>query len=226
VRAIPVAIALLALAAWAGVVLAQSPRWSGEKAAEAQEGPLAEGVQAGWAADDAVGAAAADGARAGAPADGAIDRALPLISFDPRSLGHHIRVAPARPGVRAELDRRTRTITLFARASDPPHRWAHDLAHELGHAFDDLRMTAADRREYLSQRGRPGAQWAAAPGASDYATGAGDFAEVFALCHAASPDFRSRLASRPEDPCTVLPSAALRLPAPTPASMPPTTASP
>lgn len=200
-KAIPLVVAALLMGAWAGVVLAEAPRWSGEKAAEPQEDVPAEGV------------------RAASPVRDAVKRALPLISFDPRALRHRIRVAPARPDVRAELDRRTRTITLFARASDPPHRWAHDLAHELGHAFDDLRMTDADRRSYLYRRGRLGAAWAAAPGESDYAAGAGDFAEVFALCHTASTDFRSRLAPRPADPCTVLPAAALRLPASTSASM-------
>ena len=44
--------------------------------------------------------------------------------------------------------------------------------------------------------------------ASDYRSGAGDFAEVFALCHSVSPVFRSRLAPRPQDPCAVLPKSA------------------
>jgi hypothetical protein len=153
-----------------------------------------------------------DAAPAAGPHAAALARAVALISFDPGTLGHRLRVGAARPGVRAQLDRETRTITLFARRSDPPHRWAHDLAHELGHAFDDLHMSDADRGDYLRRRGSPGADWAAGPGRSDYAVGAGDFAEVFALCHAASPDFRSRLAPRPADPCTLLPAAALRLP--------------
>ena len=38
-----------------------------------------------------------------------------------------------------------------------------------------------------------------------------DFAEVFARCHAASSEFRSRLALPPADPCAVLPAAARAL---------------
>jgi hypothetical protein len=91
------------------------------------------------------------------------------------------------------------------------HRVAHDVAHEVGHAYDVSRMTARERRRYLRRRGVPRAPWW--PGAgSDDASGAGDFAEVFALCHAASPDFRSRLAPRPASPCSLLPRGARRPP--------------
>ncbi len=41
----------------------------------------------------------------------------------------------------------------------------------------------------------------------------GDFAEVFAACHAASPEFRSRLAAPPDDPCGMLPRDAQAVPA-------------
>lgn len=81
---------------------------------------------------------------------------------------------------------------------------AHDIAHELGHAYDAVRLTDADREAYLTRRGVPGAPWLP-EGASDYAVGAGDFAEVFALCHAASPDFRGTLAARPDQACESLP---------------------
>jgi hypothetical protein len=225
VKAIVAACAILTLAACAGIVLTEAGRGAPPAASRDAAPAATPSAATPTESPDDPPASATSSTSRSAPRD-ALPRALALISFDPASLGHRIEVAPARPDVRAELDRRTETITLYARAGDPPHRWAHDLAHEFGHAFDDLRLTDSGRRAYLTRRGVPGATWAAAPGASDYATGAGDFAEVFALCHAASPDFRSRLASRPEDPCTVLPSAALRLPAPTPASMPPTTASP
>lgn len=123
------------------------------------------------------------------------------------TLGYRIAVAPPRPGVEARIDRTHRSITLFLTGHEAPHVIAHDLAHELGHAVDFDRLTHADRRDYLSRRGRPAAAWWPR-GASDYAVGAGDFAEVYAACHAASPVFRSRLAPRPQDPCRVLPAAA------------------
>jgi len=69
-------------------------------------------------------------------------------------------------------------------------------------------MSAGQRAAYLRARGVPGAAWAPDAGASDYRSGAGDFAEVFALCQAASSVYRSRLAPRPQDPCAVLPKSA------------------
>ena len=101
-----------------------------------------------------------------------------------------------------------RTITLYSRVTDAPHRVAHDLAHELGHAVDADRLSAADRAAYLRRRGVADAAWWPSGRGADYASGAGDFAEVFALCHAASAEFRSRLAPPPADPCAALPAAA------------------
>jgi hypothetical protein len=123
------------------------------------------------------------------------------------TLGYRVAPAPPRTGLEAQIDRTHRRITLFLTGHEAPHVIAHDLAHELGHAVDFEHLTDADRRAYLARRGRPAAAWWPR-GASDYAVGAGDFAEVYALCHAASPVFRSRLAPRPQEPCRVLPAAA------------------
>ncbi len=138
-----------------------------------------------------------------------LERARALVGVR-EGLGRRVVLAPPRPGVRAEHDARRRTITLYLNPLDAPHRVAHDLAHELGHAWDAERLDDVGRREYLRGRGAPGAAWwPAAPG-DDYASGAGDFAEVFARCHAASPEFRSRLAPVPADACAALPQAARR----------------
>jgi hypothetical protein len=143
------------------------------------------------------------------PAAGAVvRRAQALVDIRPAALGYRLRITGARPGVLAETDTGTRTITLRVGAAAVPHLVAHDLAHELGHAFDDRHLTAAARAAYLETRGAAGAPWWPANAAADYRTGAGDFAEVFALCHAASPEFRSRLAPRPRDACAALPPAA------------------
>ena len=69
-------------------------------------------------------------------------------------------------------------------------------------------MTKADRAAYLRRRGVPGAAWWPSAESADYAVGAGDFAETFALCHAGGPEFRSRLAAQPADPCGMLPADA------------------
>jgi hypothetical protein len=153
---------------------------------------------------DAPTASAAETSRQRAITAGALE----LVSGRPADLGYRLVIAPPRRRVRGVTDRGRRTITLFVGDHEVPHMLAHDLAHELGHAFDDRRMTDRMRRAYLRRRGRPASQWWPRGRFSDYATGAGDFAEVFALCHAASPEFRSRLAPRPRDPCALLPASA------------------
>jgi hypothetical protein len=135
-----------------------------------------------------------------------VDRLVPGVSAE--ALGFTLHWGAPRAGTRAQADTGRRQVWLYARAGDTPHRIAHDLAHELGHAYDHRRMTEAARREYLTRRGRPEATWWPQRGAHGYRSGAEDFAEVFALCHAASPEFRSRLAPRPDAPCAVLPRAA------------------
>ena len=134
-----------------------------------------------------------------------------LVRLDPRRLGVRVMLAPPRPGLAARYDRTRRTITIFAAAGTAPHRVAHDLAHELAHAIDVEHLSAADRRAYLARRGPRGAAWWPGAAVTDYAVGSGDFAEVFALCHAPSPVFRSRLAPRPADPCAVLGPVASRI---------------
>ena len=131
-------------------------------------------------------------------------RALALVSYRWRRLGYRIVFAPAKVGVRATTDTRRHTITVYVRTTDTPQRIAHDIAHELGHAYDARFLRPRDHRAYLGLRRRPRATWwPTAPG-SDYASGAGDFAEVFALCHAPSKEFRSTLAPRPKHPCALI----------------------
>jgi hypothetical protein len=135
-------------------------------------------------------------------------RAQRLVTVTPAELGYALRVAGPVPGLRGQTDNAARTITLYVGPHDAPNVVAHDLGHELGHAFDARRLTAAQRAAYLRARGAPNAPWLPGAQASDYRSGAGDFAEVFALCHAASPVYRSRLAARPQDPCGALPKQA------------------
>ena len=136
-------------------------------------------------------------------------RAAALVDVSAAKLGYRVVLAPRLdPLLRGLTDTGKHTITLYLARGDAPHRTAHDLAHEIGHAWDAEHMTTASRRAYLARRGVPKAAWWPSSGRSDYAVGAGDFAEVFALCHAASPEFRSRLAPRPPDPCAVLPRGA------------------
>jgi hypothetical protein len=139
---------------------------------------------------------------------GVVDRAERLVTLTPAQLGYTLRVAGPVPGMRGQTDTAARTITLFVSPNDTPNVVAHDLGHELGHAYDARMLTAAQRAAYLRARGAPSAPWFPGARASDYRSGAGDFAEVFALCHAASPVYRSRLVDRPQDPCAALPKQA------------------
>jgi hypothetical protein len=138
-------------------------------------------------------------------------RAMALVDVSAAKLGYRVVLAPRNdPLLRGLTDTAKRTITLYLAHGDAPHRTAHDLAHEIGHAWDAEHMTTASRNAYLARRGAPNSPWWPRNGRSDYGVGAGDFAEVFALCHAASPDFRSTLAPRPGDACALLPAGAAR----------------
>jgi hypothetical protein len=154
-----------------------------------------------------------DGAQPEAQAATAADRALvvraqALVDVRPSDLGYRLVVRGADGEVRGQTSAARRTITLFVAPGDAAHRVAHDLAHEIGHAYDARRLEPAQRSAWLRARGAPSARWFPDGEVSDYETGAGDFAEVFARCHAASPEFRSRLAPRPADACALLPAGA------------------
>jgi hypothetical protein len=136
--------------------------------------------------------------------DAAGQVALALVSVQPQDVGYTIVFAPARPDLRGQVEPALRRITVFLDPDDASHRVAHDIAHELGHAFDNRYLDDTLRHGWLEARGTPDAAWWPGRQTSDYSTGAGDYAEVFALCHAPSPEFRSRLATRPADACALL----------------------
>lgn len=72
----------------------------------------------------------------------------------------------------------------------------HVVAHEMGHALDSLRMTDAQRADYLAARGIPaGTPWFGCNGCQDFATPAGDFAETYAQWQRGASDSRSTLAA-------------------------------
>ncbi len=94
----------------------------------------------------------------------------------------------------------TRTVTIWARPSDSRQELRITIAHELGHVLDFTTLTRADQQRYLRLRGRgsfPVSRWYPSNGTSDYASPAGDFAEVYALWTAGAGDFRSTFAPQP-----------------------------
>jgi hypothetical protein len=166
------------------------------------------GFAAVWPGGAAMTVPPAAPSAAAASARAVVAQAERLVAVTPAQLGYRLRVAGPAPGLRGQTDNAARTITLYVSPHDAPSLVAHDLGHELGHAYDATRLSAAQRAAYLRARGVPGGAWTPRAQASDYRSGAGDFAEVFALCQAASPIYRSRLAARPQDPCGVLPKQA------------------
>jgi hypothetical protein len=75
----------------------------------------------------------------------------------------------------------------------------HVLAHEIGHLVDTAGMTAALRTVWLRLRGiSPGTPWFGCSECSDFATPAGDFAEVYVRWQRSAADIRSQLGSVPD----------------------------
>ena len=96
-------------------------------------------------------------------------------------------------------DSGTKVVTIWVRATDTQNKLRITIAHEMGHVLDYTTLTEHDRGRYLSLRGRSGctAPWYPRNGTSDFASPAGDFAEVYALYRAGGGDFRSTFAPQP-----------------------------
>jgi hypothetical protein len=111
--------------------------------------------------------------------------------------GFRVEFAPARTGYLGLTHLKERRIELFVRAcgvqSDELLR--HVMAHELGHAFDTTHGNAGTRRAWQAARGIPaGTPWYGCSGCTDFATPAGDFAEVYAQWARGAATNRSELA--------------------------------
>lgn len=118
-------------------------------------------------------------------------RALARLRFPWRSElpGWEIVFLPSRPGEYGLTFRIERRIEIYVRADRNVDAIAHDVAHELGHAFDLERNGDDTRARYLRLRSLPEATpWWTCNGCTDLQVGAGDFAETFALW--AAPPYR------------------------------------
>ena len=74
----------------------------------------------------------------------------------------------------------------------------HVMAHEMGHAYDGRYMTAASRAAYMAMRGIPASTpWFGCSYCTDFATPAGDFAEVYAQWQRGASTNRSQMAAAP-----------------------------
>ena len=112
-----------------------------------------------------------------------------------------IEFLPGRSDVLGLAYLQERRIEIFVRSctqlSDSLLR--HVLAHEIGHLVDASRMTATGREEWLRTRGiPPGTPWQGCNGCTDFATPAGDFAEVYAQWQRGATSNLSKLAPAPD----------------------------
>lgn len=160
------------------------------------------------AAAPAVAATTATTSAPGAGSDDVVAASLSLLRFDwaARLPGWELRFLEGRPGVRGLTHSRRRLIEIFVRPGDSPAGLAHVVAHELGHAVDLTLLSPLERDLWRQGRGQgPGTVWfPSAPGQSDFATGAGDFAEAFAWLHGPGGQWSGELGPPPSAAQAVL----------------------
>jgi hypothetical protein len=126
--------------------------------------------------------------------------ALESLPYPWEELGYDVRFRPYTGGRLGVADPDTETITVFVKDSQSAQSLRITVAHELGHALDFRTGNDEQRSRYRELRGiRAGTPWFPCNGCDDFASPAGDYAEVFALFVAGRGDFRSRMASEPSD---------------------------
>jgi hypothetical protein len=125
-------------------------------------------------------------------------RVLASLHYDWQALGYRFVFLPGQKGLLGMTSGADKTVTIYVRSTQSDLILAHTIAHELGHVLDFTRGTADRRSAYLRIRGlNPNLAWFGCSGCTDYATPAGDWAEVFAYYLAGPGDFRSQMQSAP-----------------------------
>lgn len=111
--------------------------------------------------------------------------------------GFRIEFKGARKGYMGLTHLNERRIEMFVRdcGAQTDELLRHVMAHELGHAYDTVRNNAAIRAAWQAARGIPASTpWYGCSGCTDFATPAGDFAEVYAQWARGASTNRSQLA--------------------------------
>ena len=92
---------------------------------------------------------------------------------------------------------REKRIDIYVRDEQSEELLVHVVAHELGHAVDVALNDGDDRQRWRKARAIEDAPWWPDNRAADFATGAGDFAESFAVWQVGSGSYRSELGPPP-----------------------------
>ena len=112
------------------------------------------------------------------------EQALALMAFDWRAHfpNWQVEFRGERDGIRALTYPAERRIEVFIRPSDTAETLHRVFAHELGHVVDVELNSDEDRERWLLTRGIDrNAPWWPSATSPDFHTGAGDFAEAFAV---------------------------------------------
>lgn len=111
--------------------------------------------------------------------------------------GFRVEFKAARKGYMGLTHLDERRIEMFVRdcGTQSDELLRHVMAHELGHAYDTTSNNAAVRHAWQAARGIPASTpWYGCSGCTDFATPAGDFAEVYAQWARGASSNRSQLA--------------------------------
>lgn len=108
--------------------------------------------------------------------------ALASIGYDwgGRLPGWTIAFVAQETGARGLTFTSEKRIEIYVRSGDSTWQIARVIAHELGHAVDLTHNSVGDRETWRTQRDIADLPWWPTSGGSDFASGAGDFAECFA----------------------------------------------
>ncbi len=123
--------------------------------------------------------------------------ALALLDHPWQQLGWTIDFEPGRPGYLGMAYVEERRIVVWVRPEQSIEHLASVVAHELGHAVDLTWGTPERRARWTQLRGLDASTpWFGCSQCTDFATPAGDFAEVFSYWQTGT-DFQSRMAGYP-----------------------------
>ncbi|MCW2779286.1 MAG: hypothetical protein JWN17_3011 [Frankiales bacterium] len=145
-----------------------------------------------------AGSSSSSGSAAQRTADDRGSAALSRLHYPWRDLGYSVAFRPYSGGTLGTTNSRDHTVVVFVKDGQSEQSLRATIAHELGHALDFGHGSAQRHAEYRRVRGlAQSGDWYPRSGTSDYASDAGDWAEVFAVSLAGDGDYRSTRAPAP-----------------------------